>query len=198
MALGLLIAIVVFCQCAATVQAPVVTRWLARLTGPPVASTLARHGSTVTRSFARPFFGITPHTVFLDFHFLGYNHVAAIVYEDPGGADVWLPLIRPDGQVHWMTSGRLWVFWTFRSMAPHVNVARLTSGVERMTAFWMHRQGIAPRAATFRILAKRIDVPAEWQHGFLTRQKERPWVEAGRVTWRNGRASAEIQNIEGL
>jgi predicted DCC family thiol-disulfide oxidoreductase YuxK len=196
--LGLLIATLIVCQSAAVVQAPLAGRWIARRAGQPVASALARHGSVVTRSFSQPLFGVTPHTVFLDFHFVGYNHIVAVVYEDPGGKDVWLPIIRPNGQVHWMTSGRLWVFWTFRSMSPYVNPARLNLGVKRMTAFWMERQGISPRNATFRILVKRVEVPARWERGFLARQKERPWVDGGSVTWRNGTFHAEIKNVETL
>jgi hypothetical protein len=196
--LGALIAVLVACQIAATVQAPVVRRWLARHVGPSAASSLAESGTILTRAFARPFFGITPHTVFLDFHFDGYNHVVAVVYDEPGGAEVWLPIIRPDGQVHWMTSGRLWVFWTFRAMAPSVNMSRLTDGVKRMTAFWMGKRGMLPLDARFRILVKRVDVPTQWEAGFLDRQKTRPWSDAGSVTWHNGEFHADIKDIENL
>jgi len=193
-----LIALALVCQVAATVQAPLVAR-LARAVGlPGTGQQLAAQGKRITRGFSQPLMGVTPHPVFMDYHFGGYNHLVTIVYVGPDGHEIWLPLLRPPGHAHWMNSGRVWVFWNWRCVGPRVNIDRLTLGVKRETAFWMHRHGISPRDATFRVLVKRTDVPQRWEAGSLRRQQEKPWTEAGIATWKNGQFAASLRNVEGL
>lgn len=193
--LGALATAIIALQVAASVQSPTIRR----LVGPPLNAKLAKAGHRITKAVSQPVLGIQTHPVFMEsIHFRGYNHIAAIVYDDPDGGEVWLPVIRPSGQPHWMNSGRLWVYWTFRVMSPRVNRARLERGIKRVTAFWMHRNGISPRAANFRILVKPIEVPRHWERGFLRRQMEQPWKEAGTATWTNGVFHAAIRNIEAI
>ncbi len=146
--------------------------------------------------FTTIYFGIHPHGVFLPSHFSGYNHIIALVYDDPEKGEVWLPIITPEGQAGSYNTGRQFVKWSFRVNSPQILPSRLEDGIRDYTAFWMEKEDISPAEASFFVRAKVIDSPQGWEKGFLRRQMEKPWVDAGRAQWKSGTFSAEIVDIE--
>lgn len=143
------------------------------------------------------YLGITGHTVFLDQHFEGYNHIIAIEYR--GDKRVFLPIINENGNPASYLLGPTWAKWSFRVNGPVVSVKKLESGVRDFTAFWMVQQGLKfDDEQNFAVLVKRIDTPEFWVRDFLKKQLEKPWKEAGSATWKNGEFSFSVKDIEAL
>ena len=190
-----LIAFFLGSQCISIIQSPLIQR---RAVDWGVATQLGRilPEARAYTDFTTIYFGIHPHGVFLPSHFSGYNHVIALVYDDPEQGEVWLPIITPKGQAGYYNTGRQFVKWSFRVNSPQIVPSRLEDGIRDYTAFWMAKEGISPADASFFVRVKVIDSPRGWEKGFLRRQMEKPWVDAGRAEWRSGRFSAEIVDIE--
>jgi len=145
-------------------------------------------------SAGRPFLGTTPHPVFMDMHFAGYDHELAIIYEAPNGQEVWLPVIDQQGRAGAYNSGRLWVNWTFRVCNPRLETEMVRRGVSRMTAFWAGKNRVSLADSSFRIVAREYDRPTRWEAGFGQRQTAKPWTTVGTVKWTQGRSTLEFQN----
>ncbi|MCR9117383.1 MAG: hypothetical protein NXI22_10610, partial [bacterium] len=149
---------------------------------------------------ARTLFGVTPHGVFLDYHFDGLDHIVTVAYIDKNGSEVYLPLYQPDGMAGPINSGRIWAYWTYRVVGRKIRNDAITEGVEQITAFWCHENDIPLEGAKFRIKVKSIEKIelTKWSKGFLTRQLQQPWVDAGTAQWENNKMSIELADIESM
>ena len=195
-AIGVMLLVVM--QLAVSFQAPYTHR-LRKASGiNPTAVGKFLHSTTkdIMRE-SKILFGITPHGVFMDWHFRNYNHVIAVVYEQPDGTEEWLPIIDENGQPGYYNYGFNWVKWTFRVNGPTINQSNLNRGVRDFTAFWAKRHGVSLKNATFRIKVKKIEKPS-WRKDFLREQMAKPWVDGGYVVWKNRRFTSKIKNIERL
>ena len=133
---------------------------------------------------ARPFLGTTPHTVFLDFHFRGYDHELAILHIDPQSKKkTWLPLISESGTTRSYNTGRMWAYWSFRVCGPQLDTKTVRKGITRITAFWAIQHGLQLKGSRFQILVREYDRPLGWEPGFATRQLAKPWSVAGELEW---------------
>lgn len=139
--------------------------------------------SSKVMDISKTFFGITSHSVFMDAHFNNYNHIVAVVFVAPDGKSSFLPIIDEQGRPGSYIYGPNWVKWTFRVNSPEVNMEQLTEGIRDFTAFWAHKHSIDLKDATFKILVKKINVPHKWEKDFLSKQIQKPWVDAGEVKW---------------
>ena len=146
---------------------------------------LARFGRSTLR-FSRHYFGITPHGVFMDSHFMGYEQIIALVHVDIDGTETWLPIIDKNGQPRHYNWGRNWVKWTFRTNGPQLYEELFLTGLKEFSGFWLGKNGKSLDLARFQIKVKFIKVPNRWEKDFLTRQKQSPWRDAGTVRWENG------------
>lgn len=143
--------------------------------------------------------GISNHGVFLDYHFIGYNHIIAIVYKGKDGVKEWLPIITETGQTSYYNTGKQWAKWTWRINGPKINQDELNKGIERFTSFWAAKRNVPLESATFEILVKKVDVPEYyWQENFLRTQMKKPWIKAGEVHWQNKKFESNIINIESI
>lgn len=145
-------------------------------------------------SAGRPFLGTTPHPVFMDNHFAGYDDELALIYQTKEGREIWLPVIDEKGHAGEYNKGRMWVNWTFRVCGPQIDSETVRRGVTRMTAFWALEHGIALKDSTFRIVSRHYDRPERWEAGFGKRQAEKPWTDVGTVKWSNDRAIFDFKN----
>jgi len=196
---GVLVALVSFllvCQLVSTAQSPVVRRASEAVGLGRGHARLDAPARAFTRSVSRPLAGITPHGVFMDGHFRGYEHIVSVAHVDADGRETWLPIYDASGTPTHRTTGRVWVFWNWRVVGPRPDPARIARGLKRVTAYWAHRNGLSLDDTRFVVRAKRIEVPTGWQAGHLRRQVERPWAEVGRARWQNGSFSAELGDIE--
>ena len=82
-------------------------------------------------------------------------------------------------------------------VGPRIDEDRLADGIRRRTAFWARRNGVSLEDARFRVLVKSIEIPGdEWEAGFLRRQLEQPWHEAGAAHWSAGECRVTLAPIE--
>ncbi|MCZ6574084.1 MAG: HTTM domain-containing protein [Planctomycetota bacterium] len=165
----------------------------------PSWRTTTRLCQKYTGVFAQPYLGVTRHSVFMDHHFRGHEHIVTLVYVDSEGTETWLPLYKQNGQVDPGNTGRFWVEWNFRVVGPRIDQDRLADGIRRRTAFWARRNGVSLEDARFRVLVKSIEIPGdEWEEGFLRRQLEQPWHEAGAAHWSRGECRVTLAPIEAV
>ncbi|WP_375558873.1 HTTM domain-containing protein [Bernardetia sp. OM2101] len=146
----------------------------------------------------RIFFGIVPHSVFLDFHYTGYNHIVGITYLEKDNTETWLPISTPRGQASWYNTGRNWAKIGFRTVGPQVDSTLLSNGIKRFTEFYAMKKDIDLADATFKIKVKKVDIPTEWEKDFLKNQMAKPWQDVGEATWKDGKFFIEVPNIESL
>ncbi|MGK6342206.1 DCC1-like thiol-disulfide oxidoreductase family protein [Chryseobacterium sp. DT-3] len=155
--------------------------------------------SISVEKFSKPYMGITHHGVFTESHFSEYNHIIALTYLNKNGQEIWLPIINKDGtNSTYLYSGPTWAKWGFRVMDNKINQNNVIKGVRDFSAFWAAMNGIDLNSATFIIKVKKIDTPHNWEKGFLKKQMEKPWMDAGVATWHNKEYSINIQEIESL
>ena len=159
---------------------------------------IVHHFSSSVREFTKPFFGITNHGVFMDHHFINYNHLFAVVYLKPGGGEEWLPMTQPDGQPGWYNYGSEMVNWDFRVNNANVNQRKLLKGIRNYSAFWSQKHDISLDDASFKIMVKEIETPVKWERDFLHNQIMKPWREIGTATWKNEEFNCAIEPVEGL
>lgn len=151
--------------------------------------------STFVREFARPFFGIANHPVFMDFHFKGYNHIIAIVNKSDNHVH-FLPIINENGQPGSYLQGATYVNWTFRVVSADIDSAKLNSGILRYTAFWAGQHKLPLNDLKFEIVVKKIDDYNDWENNYLRNQIEHPWQLAGEASWLNGKFDCTLKEIE--
>lgn len=145
--------------------------------------------------YGKRFAGLTHHPVFMDEHFHAYNHIIAISYQPPTGAEIWLPIIDKTGSPDWYIYGFNWVKWTFRvNSSGKIPYEQFSEGVKRFTAFWAYKNGKKTMDAQFKLHLKKIDVPKKFEANFLEQQRAKSWVDMGSITWKNNTFSLEIQD----
>jgi predicted DCC family thiol-disulfide oxidoreductase YuxK/uncharacterized membrane protein YphA (DoxX/SURF4 family) len=151
------------------------------------------------REVSKVLWGITGHTVFLDAHFVGYNHIIAVEYLAPEGQqNIWLPITKYTGQPDEYQVGPTWARWCFRVNGPNLKDDILERGLRDFTAYWIGTTHHSFKDARFRIWVKYMDTPAGWEYNFLRNQMAKPWNDAGTVQWSNKQFSTELVNIEDI
>ncbi len=136
------------------------------------------------RKFSKIAFGITDHGVFVDSHFIGYNHIIGIAYKEKD-EEIWLPYIDENGMASTQCKGSMWAYLGFRTNNSNINVSRLENGLKRFTAFWASKNNVDLNDAEFVIKVKKIDLPNwEWEKDYLTKQLNKPWLDAGKILWK--------------
>lgn len=162
-----------------------------------IVKTSGRAAAIISR-YAKTWFGITQHGVFMDWHFYRYNHSIGVVFIDENSHQVWLPLTEEDGKPGDYLIGHNWVKYTFRVNAPTIDQDILTDGLRDFTAFWAHKNGVDLDDARFLIKVKKNEQPTGWEKDFLHRQLANPWIDAGVIVWKDQQFEANIVNIEEL
>ncbi|MFD0962624.1 hypothetical protein [Pseudofulvibacter geojedonensis] len=143
-------------------------------------------------AFSKVTLGITNHTVFLDGHFDGYNHVVGITYVKDG-KEIWLPYVNENGMANKNATGSVWAFLGFRTNGTLVKPKKFEYGIARFTAFWARKNGISLNDATFKIKVKKIDSPNwKWEKDYLSKQLDKPWQDAGELIWLKEKAQINL------
>jgi hypothetical protein len=153
------------------------------------------------RYVTKAMFGSTEHGVFVDGHYIGYNHIIAIVYVDKKGKEIWLPIIDKNGQPSYYNYGTNWRKMSFSTNNGNINIQNLNSGVRDFTAFWANKSMKIDLAdAKFLIKVKKIDSLTDWkwQKDFLNKQIAKPWMDGGYIEWKDKKFISHIKDIESL
>ena len=184
-------------QVISTYRSPLITKAI-RASGieNSAAGKIFKNISWESQKFSKTYFGITGHSVFLDSHFEGYNHIIALEYIGKSGQRTWLPIIEKDGRPGCLLSGPTWAKWSFRINGPSINEGHLLSGFRDFTAYWLTENKLSIDGAQFIVWVKKIRTPASWEKGFLTSQRVQPWVEAGRGQWKMNEFILNVKEIE--
>ena len=155
--------------------------------------------SQINTKFTKIFFGLTAHYVFIDnIHYVGYNHIIAVVYKTKDNKEVWLPIIDKNGQPSYYNYGTNWRKMSFSTNNPNIDSKQLNSGIRDFTAFWAAKNGVDLTNATFLIKVKKIDSPSGWEKDFLNKQIAKPWIDGGFIQWDHNTFSSQIKDIEQL
>ncbi len=143
--------------------------------------------------------GITHHGLFVEQHFIGYNHIISISHVNKNGTESRLPIIDNRGMPGPYLYGFNWAKWTFRVNGPNIDPKGLSDGIRSFTAFWAHRHGVTLEDDVFKVYVKKVPVPTGWEKDFLQNPSQNPhWVEAGTAVWKSKHYTSQIQNIESL
>jgi hypothetical protein len=146
---------------------------------------------------SKTFLGISSHAVFIDSHFVGYNHTIAVVYTN-GEKKEWLPITDPDGSLGSWQIGPIWAKWGFRGNSALINQFKLNQTIRDFTAFWAYKNKVSLENARFEILVKRNEDITEWESDVLINQLSQPWINAGFVQWENKKFESKVMDIETL
>ncbi len=171
------IALLFACQFIVSLASPLTQGALESLFGPRIMGYIGWPDHVLGQPMVN-FTGITHHPVFMDSHFQGYEHIMKVVHVDADGTREIVPLLDDNGMTSTYVRGAFWVNYTFRVSGAIVQLDHL----ERVSSYldqyrFTHLND--PEAGHFEIFLKRIDIPLQWEEGFLREQMEKPWQKVG-------------------
>lgn len=152
--------------------------------------------SNMLLSVSHAFLGITPHALYLDDHFKGYQLIFAITFQDQTGNERWLPFVNEEGRLVAPNWGRVHSMWANTAVTPRLEERRLAKFLKKVTAFYGIRLGFDLNAARFQVKAKSIRMPADWEANLRRFNLSQPWREIGEVVWHN--KTAQVRFTEQL
>lgn len=132
----------------------------------------------------------------MDHHFKNYTNIYNIYYINSKNQEMRLPLMRENGLVDWMNTSRQWRYWTFSTVGSNGDIRNVYPNLERIIAFWSHKNNIDMKNAKFRLKVKPIKVVYKWEKNLLKNNMNAPWKNAGTLGWKNGKFYANIIDIE--
>lgn len=150
--------------------------------------------SNITTSLSHVLLGITPHALYVDEHFAGYERILAISYISKDGQEKWMPFVNQQGRIISPNWGRVHSMWANVAVRPVWNEKRLFKFIRKITAFWAHNEGIILSDSVFLIKMKKIVVSMTWQHDLRNQNLSGQWTDIGRATWHNENMQLDIPN----
>ncbi len=150
--------------------------------------------SNITTSLSHTLLGITPHALYMDEHFSGYNRILALTYLSDDGQERWLPFVNQQGRFIAPNWGRVHSMWANVAVRPIFEKDRLYKFVRKVTAFWAPKMGVSTNHSKFLIKMKRICVPMTWRHNLQKQNLSGQWKTIGSVIWKNNRMQIDIPN----
>jgi len=130
------------------------------------------------------FLGITPHALYMDDHFEGYNRILGITY-DSNGAENWLPFINREGRFLTPNWGRVHSMWANVAVRPIMDRQRLELFSKKVILFWGTKIGINVEETEFHIKLKHIQVTDHWVDNLRQFNTKQPWSNAADIAWEN-------------
>ncbi|KZS41290.1 hypothetical protein AWE51_23075 [Aquimarina aggregata] len=137
----------------------------------------------LVNNFAKRYYGITNHDVFLDDHFKGFENMYTLKYKGE-----LLPFLDEKGMCDAYISGSTYAYWMFRVNKPYVkeNAYSLRKGFIEYSSFWAHRNNIdLSDYQEFEIVKKRLKISFEWEEDLLQKNIDQPWERVGVLIWNN-------------
>lgn len=144
--------------------------------------------SNMVLSISHAFLGITPHALYMDDHFKGYQTIFAITYLDTHGRERWLPFVNQEGRLLAPNWGRVHSMWANIAVTPRLEERRLSKFLIKVTAFYGSRLKLDLNAARFLLKAKSIRMPADWEPSLRQFNLSQPWRDFGEIVWHNKQA----------
>ncbi|WP_366184819.1 DCC1-like thiol-disulfide oxidoreductase family protein [Flavobacterium ovatum] len=132
-----------------------------------------------SKGFLKRYIGLTAHDVFLDNHFVNYNHEIKISYLSKNGNIITLPLINNDGMPFGYTSGIIWRNLSFNVVTAKIEKAKIEKGILAYIKYF--KKGFCLTNESIILYIKEIETPSNWEKDFLKKQIDKPWVEIGQA-----------------
>jgi predicted DCC family thiol-disulfide oxidoreductase YuxK len=143
------------------------------------------------------FLGITPHALYMHDHFVGYNHLLAIAYQDEAGQERFLPLVNEEGRIVAPNWGRVQCWWANIAVTPHIKKRRLDKALMQATAFWGEKEGLDVRNTVFILKMKEVRVPMDFEPGLRAYNLSQPWKDIGTVRFDDiGHVAVETPGLD--
>jgi len=179
---GRLIVSLSILQCVVSVASPLSKQALENIIGPRLSGYAAWPDRKVGQLMVN-FTGITHHPVFMDTHFQGYEHIMKVVHVSAQGKRRIVPLLDDRGMTSTYVRGAFWVNYTFRVAGAKVELGHL----ERVRSYldqFRYTSLDDPLEGYYEVYLRKIDVPQEWEAGFLRKQMQGPWQRVGQIDYR--------------
>ena len=148
--------------------------------------------SNITTSVSHVLLGITPHALYMDEHFTGYERILAIAYISEDGQEKWLPFVNKQGRIISPNWGRVHSMWANVAVRPVLNEKRLFKFIRKVTAFLAPKEGINLSNSVFLIKMKQIIVSMTWRHDLRNQNLTGQWTNIGHANWNDYRMQLDI------
>lgn len=149
----------------------------------------------IVKTPLKKYFGLTHHTIFLDEHFRGYNHIVKVEYVTNNNELIHVPILRDNGMTDDMVSGIIWRNISFNVVTPKIEKQKLEKGIVPYLAYFSNKQPQKLPDGKFVFYVKEIDIPQQWEKDFLKKQMAKPWTKAGEYV---GRGFLWTEEMEAL
>jgi len=195
---GTIIGILALCitQSLVSYNSGIVARNLANFNKKPFGKSMQKL-SRSTENISKRYFGIARHALFMEYHFIGYNHIVAVTHIKDG-KEIFLPLTDPNGMPGGYITGSTWAKLAFRANSPRVDQNRLAAGLRDFTAFWAKKNNVSLDNATFNVRVKKVRIPTDWERDYLKKAMKNPWLDGGTISWVNKQFRPNMKIIESL
>ncbi len=184
-ALALILAVALFGQMMSILRDPLGDMIGRRVFSAETWNEMTHYSEQLRKDFMKPVLGIVNHGVFMDDRHSNTHYLIAVARMGESGEE-WLPIRRPNGQVHPLSSGRLYVYWRFRvegRTPPSREV--LEKDVASMTRHWAESSGMPLESSQFKIKVKALTTPFDWAPGTLRAQFAVPWTDFAVLKFEN-------------
>jgi len=129
--------------------------------------------------FLKKYLGVTQHTVFLDEHFKGFNHIFKVVYVG-GQKEEIIPIVNDSGMSSGYNSGSIWCNVSFKVITTNIEKDKIQKGIIPYLKYYINENKL--KHSEFEFYVKEIETPNEWQKDFLKKQITKPWIKVGNCT----------------
>ncbi|MCI0653283.1 MAG: HTTM domain-containing protein [Methylococcaceae bacterium] len=156
---------------------------------PNIGSSLVSEISVYITSISHLFLGITPHALYMDNHFDGYEQISALTYIDSRGQEQWVPFVAPDGRFVSPNWGRIHSMWANVAMHPPFDRPVFERLSMKVTAYWANKLDLGTRDSTFRIKTKPVQISYRWMKDLRRKNLSGQWSDFAQIRWIDGRFS---------
>lgn len=160
---------------------------------PERADGLFREVSVYATSLSHSLLGVTPHALYMDDHFAGYQMITAFTYIDSLGNEQWVPFVAPDGRLVSPSWGRIHSMWANVAMHPPFDKPTFERLARKVTAFWADKLGIGTEDSTFLVKSKPVQVSFRWLKDLRKKNLGGAWSNFGAIRWRDGQFSIDYR-----
>jgi predicted DCC family thiol-disulfide oxidoreductase YuxK len=126
--------------------------------------------------FLKRFLGITPHTVFLNQHFNGFNHIFKVMYVGDQKEKI-VPILNNNGMPDEYNAGALWRNISFNVITAHIEKDKIQKGIIPYLKFYIKDNKLSN--PEFEFYVKEIEIPEKWEKDYLKKQIAKPWTKVG-------------------
>jgi len=126
--------------------------------------------------FLKKYLGVTQHTVFLNEHFNGFNHIFKVMYVGDQ-KEKRVPILNNDGMPDEYISGGLWRDISFNVITTNIQKGKFQKGIVSYLKYYIKDNKLSnPK---FEFYVKEIETPDKWQKDFFKIQIAKPWIKVG-------------------